>query len=96
MENLHEVVSQAGAILGAFLAAVVAGAIGYFVRSKPAAKPDATLTGIGLELGNRAQMDQLITAINRIGDIMENKRQTRMEEMLEELADKVDAKLAGR
>jgi len=68
----------------------------YLNRPKQTAKPDPVLGGVGLELGNRAQLDLLITQVKRIADIMENKRQTEMEETLEELVAKVDAMMAKR
>jgi len=68
----------------------------YLNRPKQGGKSAPVLGGVGLELGNRAQMDMLIAAINRIGDIMENKRQTEMEETLEELVTRVDAMMAKR
>lgn len=70
---------------------IILGAIGKYLSSLKAKQSDPVLGGVGLELGNRAQIDMLIAAINRIGDILENKKQAGLEEMLKEIRDDMDA-----
>jgi hypothetical protein len=79
------------------LAIVIAGLIGilaaYFKKgndSRPAARSEAVVSSVGVELGNRYQTDELIKALNRIGDILENKRQAGIEETLKRLVDEID------
>jgi len=44
---------------------------------------------IGMEFGNKLQMDQLIQAVRRVGDIMENRHQSETEDKLDELLRRV-------
>ena len=45
---------------------------------------------LGVELGDRKQTDMLIAGINRIGDILENKRQAGLEEMLKQIKEDME------
>ena len=60
--------------VGVGAAAVVAAFLAYFGKKVPSL-PDRTTTavvaGVGLELGNRAQMDQVISQLTRIADYLE-------------------------
>lgn len=71
---------------------IILGSIGRYLQQKRSAKPhaDPLLTGVGLELGTRVQIDMLISAVNRIGDILENKRQAGLEEMLKDIRDDME------
>lgn len=78
--------------LGVLLAAGVAALTGYFgpkIFSKtppnPLPKSDAVVASVGLELGNRLQMDQVIVQLCRIADALENKKQADLVDMLKEL-----------
>ena len=79
----------------AFIAFVLAGLWAYFrVPNRPA--PSPVLTGVGLELGSREQTERLIEQVKRIADVLEDKNQAKIEDKLEDLAEKVDAALKGR
>ena len=76
---------------------VIAGLIGilaaYFKKGnevKSTSRSEAIVSSVGVELGNRYQTDELIKALNRIGDILENKRQAGIEETLKRLVDEID------
>ncbi|MBL8578072.1 MAG: hypothetical protein JNK47_12660 [Mesorhizobium sp.] len=69
---------------------IVLGAIGKYLKSLNASPPNPVLTGVGIELGNRQQMDQLIAGVNRIGDILENKKQSAMEGKLEDILERLE------
>lgn len=59
--------------LGIILAGLVAGLVAYWTK-KPPVPPvttDAVFAGVGVELGNRAQMDQLISELRRCADGIE-------------------------
>lgn len=88
MVDINELAGQAGALAGVFIGATVAGLIGYF-RKRPQAN-DPVLAGVGIELGSRGQMDMLIAALNRIGDILENKKQSAMEAKLQDILERLD------
>ena len=77
---------------------VIVGAIGNYLRNLRASPPTANpvLAGVGLEFGNRAQMDLLIGEIRRIGDILENKRQAGIESKLQHLVEEIDELRAKR
>lgn len=94
--DINELTTQAGVLTGAFIAAVLAGIIGYFGKRKPLARTDPVLTGVGLELGNRQQVDQIITELKRIADILENKRQAGLEGMLKAIQDDMEEIKAKR
>jgi len=72
---------------------VILSAVGRYLKSLHAPKPSAdhpVLGSIGLELGSRLQIDQLIGEVRRIGDILENKKQSAMEAKLEDILDRLD------
>jgi hypothetical protein len=57
-----------------FIGIVLATIVSYFMRKpteQPAPIKEAVVTGVGLELGNRAQMDMLIGVNVRIADALE-------------------------
>lgn len=83
--SLFEYVTLAGVFVGGILAALV----GYRRRpERPAA--EVAVASVGLELGNKLQMDDLIKAVNRLGDILENKKQAGMEKKLDELLERME------
>lgn len=45
---------------------------------------------VGIELGNREQIEAMIAQLKRIGDILESKQQTAMDRKLDELLKRVD------
>ncbi|HTV67501.1 MAG TPA: hypothetical protein VMF90_03095 [Rhizobiaceae bacterium] len=81
--------------LGILLAAVVAGLAGYYgprLRQPPApVKIDPVVAGIGLELGNRQQLDLLIQAVNRVADVLDGKKTAGIEETLKEILERMEA-----
>lgn len=80
--------------VGTLLAAALAGLAGYYgprlVGRQPPRSDPTVLTGIGLELGNRQQMEMLIAEVRRIGDILDNKSREEMDEKLDELLRRLD------
>lgn len=69
-----------------FIVSMLAAAWGYLRKPAPPQKTDPVLTGIGVELGNRVQMQELVEAVNRVADEIANKKQ-------EEVVDKLDEAL---
>lgn len=70
---------------------IILGAIGKYLRSLNTAPPAGpVVAGVGLELGTRMQMDQLIAAVNRIGNLIEGKKQSAMEAKLEDILERLD------
>lgn len=87
--SINEILTYLGVFVGGIMLALA----GY--GKKPKAKPDAMLTGIGVELGNRLQTDQIIHELKRMADSLaaisdqrEAARDEMMREMLERLEDK--------
>ncbi|WP_312795530.1 hypothetical protein [Tianweitania sp.] len=71
--------------------AVGGGVMFIYGRNRPA--PSASLApgvaAIGMELGNKEQVERLIAAVNRIGDILADKKQHEMDDKLDELLEKM-------
>lgn len=84
MENLTDIIT----LLGVFIGTTLAVLLGYR-STKATPKPDPVVSGVGMELGSRAQIDMLIEQVRRIGDILEGKKtqgiEAKMEEMLEQI-----------
>ena len=81
--------------VGVVLAATVAALAGYFSRtifgvSSSSPKADPVLTGIGVELGNRQQIGDLVTAVNRVADAIEGKKQASIEGKIDDILDRID------
>lgn len=90
--SLSEAVTLAGVLIGTALAAY----IGYFRKNAAPPPTDPVLTSVGLELGNRKQIDQIITELKRIADALTDKNTAGINERLDHLAETVDALLAER
>ncbi len=85
-----------GVVVGAagFVAAVMAALYGYMRKPKePGVSVPSSVASIGLELGNRHQMDLLIDQVKRIADVLENKRQSEIEDRLDHLTELTEAAL---
>lgn len=85
--DLNEVVTLIGVFAGTALAAY----FGYFRQPKPPRQQDSVLTGVGLELGNRQQLDMLIVAVNRVADAIEAKNQASLEDLLQDIKNDMEA-----
>jgi hypothetical protein len=85
--NVNEYITLAGVFFGG----IVAGLLGY-LRRKPetSSGSEMAVASVGMELGNKLQMDELIKAVNRVGDILENKKQAGIEKRLDELLERID------
>lgn len=83
--NLAEYFTLAGVFVGGIFAALV----GYRKRPERPTS-DVAVASVGLELGNKLQMEDLIKAVNRVGDILENKKQAGIERKLGELLDRMN------
>jgi hypothetical protein len=82
-------------LAGVFIGAATAAYVGY--SKKWPNKPDhPVLTSVGIELGSREQTERLIEQVKRIADVLEDKAQAKIEDKLEDLAEKVDAALRSR
>jgi hypothetical protein len=80
--------------LGVFVGGVMLTLAGYGKKPKPP-EQESVVAGIGMELGNRMQTDQIIHELKRIADSLaaisdrrEAARDEMMREMLERLEDK--------
>lgn len=79
------------------LGVVLAGMLGiwaaYFKKTPPPTpKPEAVLTGVGLEIGNRFQIDEQNSQLRRIADALEilaDRRQANLEHKLDELLERI-------
>lgn len=88
--------------IGGLIAALAAGAAGYFGREllgKSSPKVDPVITGIGLALGDKEQSERLIDELRRIAVALEalaDKRQSEIDEKLEELLERIPDKSTPR
>lgn len=69
---------------------VILGAIGNYLRALKRGPPDPMLSGVGGGLVDRDQMERLIAAVNRLGDIMADKNAAGINDRLDDLVDKID------
>src|SRR5689334_22399276 len=89
-----EIITNVGILIGAFFA-------GLFTYNRtrkpanPAVTADAVVAGVGVELGNRFQTDQLIAEVRRCADCLEvladrkrEEAEEKLDEILERLRDK--------
>lgn len=83
MVDQNELITLAGVFFGG----LIAGALSYLKKPKPTMSQDPVLAGIGMELGNKAQMKELIDAVKGIEKAIRDEKQDEME-------DKMDALLA--
>lgn len=75
---------------------VIVGAIGQYLRTYRSSPPNPVIAGVGLELGNREQVERLIEQVKRIADALTDKNTADVNDRLEELAGKVDEALNRR
>lgn len=88
--------------LGVIFAGIIGILAGYFTKrtGKPPASQDAVVASVGLEFGNRMQMDELIIQTKRGSDalvsaaaslaILADRKQADIEDKLDELLERVD------
>jgi len=76
-------------LAGVFFGGLLAGAVGYFKKQKPVGAQTAVLTGVGMELGNKEQIERLIHAVEKIAKAIHDEEQDefklKMEHLLEAL-----------
>ena len=84
--NLNEYLTLGGV----FFSGIIMGLVGYLKKRPEHAEANPVLASVGLELGNRMQMDELIKAVDRIGDILEDKKQAGIKEGLKEILERMD------
>jgi hypothetical protein len=87
--------------LGVFVGGVILTFAGYAKKPKPP-EHDAVVSGVGLELGNRHQMEMLIGETKRCADylsiisaslaVIADRKQAAMEEKLDELLEQMREK----
>jgi hypothetical protein len=73
--------------IGILLGAIFAGIIAYFGK-RPPEKPgtkDTVVAGLGIEFGNRLQVDQAIAELKRIADRKQATTEAKLDRILEEL-----------
>lgn len=83
-----------------FIGIVVASAIMYIVKKPASAIPpikDSVMTSVGLELGNRMQVDQLIAEQKRLADgvwalvhVLSDKNQAAIKDKLDDLMERLE------
>jgi len=81
--------------IGAVIAGLFAGWIAYYSKKPPVAPQtsDAVVAGVGLELGNRLQIDQLIGEVKRCADslaILADRKQATTEAKLDRILEELD------
>ncbi|WFR98731.1 hypothetical protein [Rhizobium tumorigenes] len=84
--NLNEYLTLGGV----FFSGIIMGLVGYLKKRPEHAEANPVLASVGLELGNRMQMDELIKSVDRIGDILEDKKQVGIKEGLKEILERMD------
>lgn len=82
--------------LGVFVGGIILTLAGYSKKPKEVEHQDALVTGVGIELGNRLQTDQVIHELKRIADSLavladlreaaRDAKLNRFEDILERLA----------
>lgn len=90
--DTHDIITYAGVFFGGIVIALV----GY-IRKRPTSPSggDATLAGIGIELGNRVQVDALIDQVRRCADslaVLADRRQAGIDAKLEQILDELEEK----
>lgn len=87
-----EIVTNLGILIGA----VFAGIFTYNRTTKPSSPTvttDAVVAGVGVELGNRHQTEQLIAEVRRCADCLEilaDRKREETEEKLDEILERLD------
>jgi hypothetical protein len=77
--------------LGVFVGGIILTLAGYSKKPGPGENP--LVTGVGLELGNRFQTDQVIHQLTRIADslaALADRREAARDEMMKEMLDRLD------
>jgi len=80
--------------LGILIGAAVAMLAGYYgprVFGRAPLKQDSVIASVGVELGNREQMERLISEVKRIADAITDKNTAGINDRLEELAAQLEA-----
>ena len=81
--NLNEYLTLGGV----FFSGIIMGLVGYLKKRPEHAEAHPVLASVGLE---RMQMDELIKAVDRIGDILDDKKQAGIKEGLKEILERMD------
>jgi glutamate dehydrogenase/leucine dehydrogenase len=92
--NLHDFFTYAGVFVGGIVLALA----GYRKKPKPS-EPETVVTGIGVELGNRHQTDQLIAIGLRIAvslEMLADKKQAGMEAKIDRILEDLEERERGR
>lgn len=87
--EFNEIVTSAAVFAGTALAAY----FGYFRKVTPP-PVDPVITGVGMELGNRQQMDMLITEVRGCRMALEaiaDRKRSEMQETLEDIVERLKA-----
>lgn len=93
MELTPELLASAGA--GAIV--LLAGAWSYFKNLKNSSNSqDPVLASVGVELGNREQIERLIEAVNGVKDAILDRRQAGMEDYMKVMLSKMDRLVEDR
>jgi hypothetical protein len=80
--------------LGVFVGGVMLTLAGYGKKPKPP-EQESVVAGIGMELGNRMQTDQIIHELKRIADSLEaisDRREAARDEMMREMLERLEDK----
>jgi len=84
--NLNEYLTLGGV----FFSGIIMGLVGYLKKRPDHPEANPVIASVGLELGNRMQMDELIKAVVRVGDILEDKKQAELRDGFKEILDRMD------
>lgn len=85
VENLRDI----ALFIGVFIGGVITVLLGY--KKPPAVKqPDPVIAGIGVELGSRIQIEELVDQVRRIADILEGKKTQGIETKLTDMIEAID------
>lgn len=79
-------------LAGVFFGGLIAGALSYLKKPKPTMSQDPVLAGIGMELGNKAQMKELIEAVKGIERAIRDEKQNELTDVIEQLMDELRRK----
>lgn len=84
--SINEILTYAGVFVGGIILVLA----GY--KQKPK-EQNTVVAGVGLELGNRAQMDMLITEVKRCADslaVLADRKQAAIEDRLDEVLERLE------
>lgn len=99
VQENSDLIVNIGTSLGWLIAAGLSGLVMYW-KTKPPRPADPVLAGVGMELGNKLQMEQLTHEVKRCADslaILADRKQAVIEDKLAEVLERLEeAEHGGR